>query len=404
MFTCVVQEKLKLVVTKSLLFILIGLFFERASGAAQHDDLKVNEKFLIGVNADLSLGAAAAGQAILAGVEIAVEEFNASRAVGQRQAEIMAMDHNGVSLRGVDNLNKISRSQNLIGVIGGIHSNVILTELESIHGLKIPYMIPWAAAVEIVDNGRVPNYVFRIGARDQHVGHFLAEKALRIGIRIALILEQTVWGRSNYRSISERLRSGSLLPLRTEWLSRGAHEFKIQMADIVRSGPQVIIMVLNGPESEMALRELAVLNFKGRILSHWGVTSGGFDHNVLRNSPFLFEFFQAFSFQRNEKELTRKLLKSYLAKHPGTQPKSIQAAAGIAFGYDLTRILLWAAGDEWPLRRDKIREKIEKYRGGLSIADLLDPPFTASRHDALNPSSYFWAQFTENGFIQPSLP
>lgn len=397
----VVPKQLKNSVQLIVLSLWMAAFFNEVAAGTTHSDAKKLENYIIGVNADLSLAAASAGQAIRSGVEIAVQEFNATRPKGVRQAEVIALDHFGVSLRGVENLKKLAKLPNLIGVIGGIHSNVILTELESIHRFKIPYLIPWAAAVEIVDNGYRPNYVFRVGARDQHVGRFISNKALKTGKRIALILEQTVWGRSNYRAISTTLQEGSVLPVRTEWFARGANEFKVQIAEIVRARPDVVIMVLNGPESEMALRELALLNFKGSVLSHWGVTSGGFNPHVLNNSPFSFQFIQLFSFIRNKKELTRRMLKSYLKKHPESAAERIEASGGLAFSYDLTRILLWAAKDEWPVRRERIREKIETYPGGHSIAELLEPPFTATRHDGLDPNSYFWARFTSQGAIVP---
>jgi ABC-type branched-subunit amino acid transport system substrate-binding protein len=360
-----------------------------------------SETIIIGVNADLSLAAVDAGRAILHGVELAVDEANAFGGIGGRRIEVIARDHAGVSSRGVENISVFAKQKNLLGVVGGIHSNVILSELADIHRLKIPYLVPWAAAVDIIDNGFEPNYVFRVGARDQHVGEFLIEKAAKKGKKIALILEQTIWGRSNFREMSHALKLRKQLPIRTEWFARGASEYKIQVANIIKSKPDAIIMVLNGPESALALRELVSLKSKIPVYSHWGVVSGGFDQASLQDSRFTFQFIQLFSFLREDSKATRRLLHRYLQKVTDQRVESILAPAGIAFAYDLTRILIEAGQGVWPVRRELIREKIEKTNGTGSVAKLLVPPFTPKRHDALDPACYFLARFAADGHVVP---
>lgn len=370
---------------------------ERSCAAAKAD----NDRIVIGVNADLSLAAVDAGRAIVSGVELAVDEANAMGGIDGRRIEVIARDHAGVSSRGVENIAAFANQKNLLGVIGGIHSNVILSELSSVHKFKIPYLIPWAAAVEIVDNGFVPNYVFRVGARDQHVGDFLIAKAIQNGKKIALILEQTVWGRSNFREMSHALARRRLLPVRTEWFARGAREYKIQTANIIKSRPDAILMVLNGPESTLALRELVAMKSQIPVYSHWGVVSGGFEQGALQGARFSFQFIQLFSFLGRDNKASRRLLGRYLQKVANTPVESIAAPAGIAFAYELTQMLIKAGQGVWPVRRELIRDKIEKFSGSQSVAKLLDPPFTPDRHDALDPACYFLARFSADGRVVP---
>lgn len=229
---------------------------------------------------NLTLAAATAGSSIVAGAKIAVDEINEKGGLLGRKIRIEARDHSGVSSRGIANIKELSENPNLIGVIGGIHSNVILSELDVIHKNKIPYLIPWAAAVEIVDNGYTPNFVFRLGGRDEHVGEFLVREALKRSSRVALLLENTVWGRSNQTAMMSALMRRGKKPVSVHWVDRGASDVNLQISGMALARADVVLMVLNGPESALAVRNIADRKFKIRIISHWGVTSDAFFDRV----------------------------------------------------------------------------------------------------------------------------
>ncbi|MEY3902828.1 MAG: hypothetical protein RL189_2134, partial [Pseudomonadota bacterium] len=237
------------------------------------ESLSSRNELVIGINADLSLGAATAGKSIVAGAEFAVSEINAGGGLLGRPLKVEALDHGGINLRGIANLQKLEKTSGLIGVIGGIHSNVVLSELDFIHEEKIPYLIPWAAAVDIVDNGRVPNFVFRLGARDEYVARFLVGEAIRSTKKIALLLENTVWGRSCLQAMEKELLNVGLKPLSVQWVDRGAGEVNVQASAVEASGAEVVLMVLNSPEGALAVKTFAERRAKIRILSHWGITS-----------------------------------------------------------------------------------------------------------------------------------
>jgi C4-dicarboxylate-binding protein DctP len=138
-----------------------------------------DDEILIGLDADLFAGSSPSGYSIKRGAQIAINEINAAGGVLGKKMRLISKDHSGISARGIMNIDYFSKLKNLVAVIGGIHSPVALSELETLHQKKIIYLDPWAAATNIVENGHNPNYVFRVSVRDEYAGPFLVNEALK---------------------------------------------------------------------------------------------------------------------------------------------------------------------------------------------------------------------------------
>ncbi|MFZ9519618.1 MAG: ABC transporter substrate-binding protein [Silvanigrellaceae bacterium] len=357
--------------------------------------------WIVGVDADLSLAGSSAGQAILRGVRIAAEEINSSGGILGRKIRVEARDHASVGLRGMENLRGLARLENLVGVVGGIHSNVILQELKIIHEQKIPYLIPWAAANELIDNGYSPNFVFRLGARDENVGYFLVSEAIKRGKRIALLLETTVWGRSNHRTISKELAARGLKPVVVEWIDRADIDVNIQISKIQKISPDVLIIALNTPEGALAVNTMAARSANFDVISHWGIAqSNFFDMSSDALKKIRVEFFQPFSLFapgfKKRAELAEKIMREDKINTIGL----INSFAGIAHAYDLTRLLALAVQMAKGGDRKKIRSALEKIDSFEAAACPMTPPFTEKRHEGNNLDCFTMAKFSAAGAIE----
>lgn len=358
---------------------------------------------VIGVDADFKLGGSSAGDAILKGVRLAVDEINAGGGVLGMPVLVKPLDHGGVVMRGVENLKLLLAEKNLIGVIGGMHSNVILSELKLIHENKIPYLIPWAAADELVDNGYQPNYVFRLGARDEYVAEFLVSKAVQKSKQIGLLLETTVWGRSNLKALNMALRRRKITPAAIEWIDRADADANIQIASLQKKNAEVVIMVLNAPEGVVALNSMVARGAKFKVLSHWGIAHRNFFESAGKMlKRFDVSFFQPFSFGRVKQEKTDFLLKKVLQSGMADSSAHIDAPSGIAHGYDLTHMLTRALIRAGRINRSEIRSALENLHGFKPASCSLQPPFTAARHEAIDRRCFFLAEFSNDGFVIPA--
>ena len=177
---------------------------------------------VIGLDADMSSGSAEAGESIRRGAVLAISEINTAGGVLGRPLQLVVKDHRGNPARGIDNLEELSQIENLVAVLGGLHTPVMLAELDTIHKHQLVSLVPWAAGTPIIDNGRDPSYVFRVSVRDEFAGGVLIDFVQRAGYtRPGLLLERTGWGRSNEKAIGDALRDRGLTSAGTKWFDWG---------------------------------------------------------------------------------------------------------------------------------------------------------------------------------------
>ncbi len=361
-----------------------------------------DDTVVIGLDADMTLGSGESGLAIKRGMKLAVEEINAAGGVLGRELNILVRDHGGISARGLHNMEFFSGIGNLVAVIGGLHSPVALSQLDFIHRHEIIYLSPWAAATGIVENGYEPNYVFRVSVNDRLAGRFLVGQALRNHRNIALLLENTSWGRSNHEAMTVALAERGAVPAAVEWLNWGEDDLSRQLLEIVDSGAEALLLVANAPEGATVVRTMARLPRPIPIFSHWGITGGAFHQMVRRELETVdLRFLQTFSFACTQNPKVREMGESYLLRYHLTDPAAIPIPSGTAHAYDLVHLLARAIEVAGNLERSALRDALERLGLYHGLVKTYDPPFTPNRHDALDITDYFMARYDDRGFIVP---
>jgi len=367
-----------------------------------------NEKLYIGLDADMSSVAKAGGLAIKRGAELAIEDINHSGGILGRQVELIIKDHRGNPARGISNLKKLSKKDGLLAVLGGVHTPVVLQELDTIHDNKLVFLVPWAAGTPITSNGRTPNYVFRVSIRDKEAGPVLVNYASQISAKsIALVLERTGWGRSNEVSMTEAAKSAGISITGTHWVNWGQKDVSKLMADIADTKPDAIMMVANAPEGVVISK--AVLDNEllaaTPIISHWGIAGGSFVNGLGLDqlSKLNISTIQTFSFiNAYNPLLSDALLKRYQAKYDeSATSENIPGVVGLAQSYDLVHLLAKAVNSANSADRSLIRNALEKIDQHEGLIKHYTAPFSTNQHDALLRQDYFISTFDANGNIVP---
>lgn len=368
---------------------------------------RADQPIVVGLDADMSSGAAISGLAIRRGMELAIQEINDSGGVLGRRLEIAIRDHRGNPARGSDNVQAFADDPNVVAVMGGLHTPVVLSELKIIHERQIVFLVPWAAGTPIIDNGFAPNFVFRVSVRDEMAGGFLVDHAIDSGNKkLALLLEKTGWGRSNERAMTLALKAHGLAPVAVEWFGWGVRNLKPSIEKLKAAGAQTILLVSNPREGGVAVKAMASLPASERlpIISHWGITGGDF---FADNREFLagieFQFLQTFSFfDPPANGRADEFWNKYRAKYPDTRHKEdVLAPVGTAHAYDLVHLLAKAIADAGSTDRAKVRDALESQGFHAGIMKDYAPPFTPDRHDALDAESFRILSYDENGVMRP---
>jgi branched-chain amino acid transport system substrate-binding protein len=362
---------------------------------------------IIGLDADLKSGSARSGMAIKRGILLAVDQINDGGGMLGRPLALVARDHRGNPARGIANIEAFSETENLVAVVGGLHTPVALAELPAIHKSGLIYLSPWAAGTPVVSNGYSPNYVFRVSVRDEYAGPFLVRQALDAGYnRIGLLLEQTGWGRSNLTAITRALEKQGLEPLGVQWFLWGSRDLAPQVSVLKQAGAQAILFVGNSPEGAVLVSSMAGLPEEDRlpVISHWGITGGSFFERVENHLNRVdLKFLQTFSFLAPPyPERAKPLVSAYLKRWPGTgSARGIFAPAGTAHAYDLIFLLKMAVEKVGTIESSKVRDALETLGAYRGLVRDYDPPFTPDNHDALDAGDFSLAKYGADGAIEP---
>ncbi|MEM7474924.1 MAG: ABC transporter substrate-binding protein [Planctomycetota bacterium] len=367
----------------------------------------LKDSIVIGLDADMSSGAAKSGEAIRRGLELAIEQINCSGGLLGKQVELIIRDHRGNPDRGLGNLEAFCQVPNLLGVFGGIHTPVAMRELEFIHENKILYFGPWAAGTPIVNNGYSPNYVFRVSVRDEYAGGFLVGQALNRGnTRIGLMLERTAWGRSNEKAIGDALSERGLEAIGTEWFNWGERDLHPQLERLVESDCEVVLFVGNPFEGVTATEAVASIPEEQRpsVISHWGITGGNFFEMAQENLDKIdLVFLQTFSFlEPRYPARVEAIANEYLNKYYDCEDaRDIFAPVGTAHAYELMQMIAAAVSQAGTTESIKVHAALEGLRDYQGIIRDYAEPFRPDHHDALDASDFILARFGTDGAIIP---
>lgn len=388
-----------------LLVGLLALFIVAPGPRALSDD--DSAPILIGLDADMSSGAAQSGEAIQRGALVAIDEINAAGGVLNRPLKLVVKDHRGNPARGIDNIDAFAEMNDLVAVLGGIHTPVALAELDAIHRHKIIYLGPWAAGTPIVANEYDPNFVFRVSVRDEHAGGYLIAAARNRGFkRPGLLLWQTGWGRSNEKAMKAAMREIGMQPAGIEWFNSGEPNMTEQIDALVTDGADVIMLVANPTDGLVVVRNIAEMatDRKLPVISHWGITGGNFYNQVSADiSAIDLTFLQTFSFLEPPfPARAERVFKRYCALFgPCKSVKDIRSPVGTAHAYDLVHLLRLAIEKTGSADRQKVRDSLESVRTHQGLMRDYNPPFTPKRHDALDASDFRMSRFDDEGAIVP---
>lgn len=392
---------------KSPLFhLLVTVVFSMAIGAPAVA-AEAPKPIIIGLDADMSSGGAQSGEAIRRGAELAIAEVNQRGGVLGRPFQLEVRDHRGNPARGKDNIEDFAAVEDLVAVIGGIHTPVALAELELIHKHRIIYLGAWAAGTTVVENGYEPNYVFRVSVRDEFAGPYLMDAAKARGYRRpGLLLERTGWGRSNERAFKTAAQGLGVVIAGIQWFNRGAKNLEDQIRSLQAAGVDVVMLVASSPEGAVAVRTAAAMAPEDRppFISHWGVSDGNFlDLAQAEVSQVDLVFLQTYSFLKPKvPERAESFLQAYFDRFPDVRsPAEIRSPVGTAHAYDLVHLLAMAIERAGSAERPAVRDALERLPRYQGLVKDYSRPFTPKRHDALTAEDFRLARYLPDGTIEP---
>ncbi len=363
---------------------------------------------LVGLDAEFDLENSFSAQAIELGLRTAIAEINAAGGVlGGRPIELVIKDHRGVLARSVRNNAEFAAMPNLVAVFGGRFSTVLITQVPALNEAKLPYLVAWAAADAIIDNGMSPNYFFRLSLRDSLAMPKLLQSAEQRGFdKVGLLLVNTSWGSSNLAAAEQYMRGVKNQKIvDIAWFRSRDTTLIEQYKKLTAAGAKAVVLVANDDEGVILVREVAALPTSQRvpIISHWAITGGEFFKQagaVLQEVDL--SVIQTFSFFTADKQMLARFMKTATLTGGIKRIEDIRAPVGVAQAYDFMHILAKAINLARSTERSAIRDAMEKVREHRGLIKLYKPPFTPTRHEALGPAELLMARYNREGVLVPA--
>ena len=359
-----------------------------------------------------------ASESIWRGAHTALSEVD-YRAGGYK-IELVKRNHSGNVLRSLTNLQEFLKDDQAFAVLTGMHSPPLIKNRTFINENEILTLVPWAAGGPITRYADGPNWVFRLSVDDTKAGAVLVSEAAKEKNcqSIHLLLENTPWGDSNLKAMKRAAEEFGVDIASEHRFSWGTKQHTaLHLVDMIsNSGGDCILYVgnsLEGVEFATALSKLPEQN-RPAMISHWGITGGGFEEAVphdVRTSIELTFIQSCFSFY--DVPLSAKGQNVLEAAHKAfpediEAPIDIDAPNGFIHAYDLMSILILALnetqGPELSLAelRRQTRDKLENldtpFQGLVKYYQTPFQPFSVTSpnaHEALGAEDLCMAHYGE---------
>ena len=343
----------------------------------------------IGNSGPVTGPASFAGKAIKMGAELAVEEINDAGGVLGKKLKFIQYDDAGAPPRGVDNVRRIALQDNCIAMIGGYHSTVALAQRVPIHEIKMPYVGTIAANTKVIENGRNPNYMFRVSAKDRWVTKFLVAAAMKrvSGDKIGIMYENTGWGKGAYPDLQNALKEQGKKEVGAETFNWKDTDMTPQLIRLRDAGAEALIMWGLDREGNQILRSLQKIGWKPLLIGAWGFAGNlGELAGKLANCVLIMQTYSWMGeLEPKAKKLYAKMQKNYGIK----SQEEIRMGSGVANAYDAVHILAKAIELAGSFDRAKLYDAMFKVNHD-GLVTKYQPAFerTEERHDAILPDAY----------------
>lgn len=360
----------------------------------------------IAIDAEFGIPDSTSAQAVRLGAQVAANELNAKGGVLGRKLEIVERDNRAVPARSLTNLRELAADPDVVAVLCGRYSPVVVEMIPEIHRLQLPLLDPWAAADSITENGFSPNYIFRLSLRDSWALQVMMRHALKSGIRkVGLMMPNTEWGRSSLKAAeATAARDTHQEIVGTQWYNWGDPSLAERYQMLRKAGAEAIVFVANDREAVILLKEIAALPKEERlpVVAHWGVTGGKFFERAGETPRAVdFSVVQTYSFLGKSDPLTRRVLAGIKDITGSEDPRKVASPVGVAHAYDLVHLLARAIRQAGSSERKAVRDALESLGPYRGLVRELDKPFTATRHDALSVNEVFMARYADDGALEP---
>ncbi len=254
-----------------LLVSIFGLFLVAAAQGAPPASA---QDFVIGVSEPLTGGAAQYGQNAKRGTELALAEANAEGGALGRKIAINVQDNRCNPAEAARSVTQMLTDKSHVAVLDGLCSSAALAIMPIVERAEIPYVVANASAISIAErSGAGGNkWTFKTNPTDGTMAVALVNHLVKAGTanNIALLGEDTDYGRSGAAGLTAALAAHRLALVSTDFYQKGTADFTPVLTRLRARKPAQIAVYSLGADFKNLIRQFVSndvnIPLTGRIL------------------------------------------------------------------------------------------------------------------------------------------
>ena len=186
--------------------------------------------------------------------------------------ELVVADDRGVPEVAAAEARRLIEQEGVAALVGPVDSDCALAVAPVVTEAQVP-MITLSTLPELTDP--LKRYVFRGTVSDAVLGRLMADytKIMLGGGRIAILYEQSAYGRSGMEVVAERLRRVGVEPVAVESYSSGAKDFSAQMELLKAADPGNIIVYGGMQDAQSVMQAIRGAGLACKVVASSGWAS-----------------------------------------------------------------------------------------------------------------------------------
>lgn len=353
------------------------------------------EPIVIGMDTALSGGTAMQGEGAKRGVEMAIEEFNASGGYNGRPVKLVVYDDGANAERSVANVTKLLNENKVIAILGPANTPVALAHLQLVQDAKVPEIIPGATGTVLTQ--KFPgqkNYIFRVsnvasGQVQNMLDYFIDTRGFR---KIAILYDNTSYGKGGRDDVKGQMAKRGQEPVAEVPFAVGQQDMTAELQAAQDAGAEAVIAYGLSPDYGALLRSRHKLNSDLPIIGAWDMADPTVKKIVgpLANK----NVFTVVSYTIDANERARAFHEKVVERY-GENIFPMPTAQG----YDAARMLFAALNVAGP-NPQALRDALENLSGFEAISAAASKPFSPENHEAITAEVMAVATYKEGELIK----
>jgi branched-chain amino acid transport system substrate-binding protein len=215
----------------------------------------------IGVSEPLTGVNAFYGQQARWGTELALNEANAAGGINGRKIEAEYQDNACNPADGVKSVTQMLSSGRYVAMLDGGCSSVALAIMPLVERAGVPYVVanPSASAISERSGAGGNRWTFKVNPSDATMLESLVDWLKKQGVadNIAVLAEDTDFGRGGAKALSDILAKSGKHLARTDYFQKGTADFTTVLASIKASNPSQLAIFAIGADTGNLLNQYA---------------------------------------------------------------------------------------------------------------------------------------------------